>query len=138
MRRVTARSRLIGAWTDARRKPRSDKRLQRLVVDAPQWQLSDERVQCCQRARVPFETSLVWVFFQVLGRGLAERVLLTRSKKPCGPLRLQTAHQERFGFFEIACASAFANARAVDEFVDVPDTGSKDEAWHASTVSSHS
>src|SRR4029077_4312641 len=99
--------------------------------------LSDERVYRDQRSRIPFQAALVLVLFQVLRRRLAKRVLLTSPKEFRRPCRLKSAHQERPGFLEIACASAFANARSVDDFVDVPDTASKDESGHSSTASSH-
>ena len=68
------------------------------------------------------------ILFRLLRCRLAKRVFLARSKKPRRSCRLQSAHQERFGFLEIACASAFANARAVYDFVDVPDSATEEES----------
>ena len=115
-------------WTDTCCKSRPHEVLQRVVVNTLQWEFLDVRIQGRQRPRVPFQAALVLVFFQVLRRRLAKRVLLACSKKPCCSCRLQSVHQERFGFFEIACASAFANARAVYDFIDVPDSAAKDES----------
>jgi hypothetical protein len=102
--------------------------LQCVVVNTLQREFPDVGIQSRQRSRIPFQAALVLVFFQVLCRRLAKRMFLACSKKPRRSCRLQSAHQERFGFFEIACASAFANARAVYDFIDVPDSAPKEES----------
>jgi hypothetical protein len=110
------------AWTDPRFESCPYEWLQRVVMNTLQREFPDVGIQNCQRSRIPFQAALVLILFQVLRRRLAKRVFLACSKKPRCSCRLQSAHQERFGFFEIACASAFANARAVYDFVDVPDS----------------
>jgi hypothetical protein len=102
--------------------------LQRVVMNTLQREFPDEGIECRQRSRIPFQAALVLILFQVLRRRLAKGVLFACSKQPRCPCRLQSAHHERFGFFEIACASAFANTRAVYDFVDVPDPATKEES----------
>src|SRR6185437_9141069 len=112
------------ARTDTRFEPGGYEGLQCAVMNAAHRQLPDVWVQCRQPTCIPFQAALVLVFLQILRCRLPERMVWASAKELDRPCRLQSAHQERLGFLEIACASAFANALSVDDFVDVPDSAS--------------
>jgi len=96
-------------------------------MDLLDGQLANVRIQHRQRPCIPLETSLVLVFLQKPGGRFSEDARLANAKEPCDPDLLESSRENRYGLPEIACASAFANARSVDVFVDVPDPTAQGE-----------
>jgi len=59
---------------------------------------------------------------------LAEGPWNACAEKPRCPHFLDPTREDRYRFLELACASAFANARSVEIFVDMPDATPQGEA----------
>ena len=116
------------AWTPASPEPVPNERLQGAVVNLLDGQLANVRIQHRQRPCIPLETSLVLVLLQEPGGRFSEAVRLASAEEARGPDLLEPSRENCYGLPEIACASALANARSVEVFVDVPDRTSQGEA----------
>src|SRR5207248_9078577 len=77
---------------------------------------------------VAVDSSLLAVLYPEHGCRFSESARLANTDEPRGPDLLEPSREDRYGFLEIARASAFANARSVDVFVDVPDRTAQGEA----------
>jgi hypothetical protein len=97
-------------------------------MDLLDGQLADVRIQHRQRPCVSLQTSLVLVLLQEPGGRFSEGARLASAEEPSGPDHLKPSRENSYGLPEIACASALANARSVEVFVDVPDRTSQGEA----------
>ena len=91
-------------------------------------ELPDVRIQCGECPRIAFETALVLVFLQEPCGRFPKSPRRARTKEVRRAELLDPPGQNDHRFFELACASAFANACSEDVFVDVPDRTSQGEA----------
>jgi hypothetical protein len=80
----------------------------------------------------------VQVLFEKPRRGFAKKVLAPDSVQLLLPDLIYTPGEYQFGFFKVACSSAFANLMAEDLFLDMPDPAAvaKPRTSFASHVSS--
>src|SRR5215469_9424485 len=109
----------------------SDVGLQSAVMDSMNRKVSDVHVHSSKGSCVPLETAFVLVLVQVLGGGFPKDPRLASSEEVRCPRLLDSSREDGYGFLEIDRASAFANARSEDVFVDVPDPTAPGETWRS-------
>jgi hypothetical protein len=106
-------------------------------MHAAKGQGTDEGIEHLQRSLITVQTAFVLILRKELGGCFAKRVLALLTEKMRRSGLRHASRQQRLGLGTITGAAALADALAINDFVDVPDTTAKEKARRSSLDRRH-